>query len=137
MKEDHIEGCLTEDRGRGWHASCVGKNWVRTYVNLLLCTHIVITLYGLHSMFYKPSGSCVQVGLRDIEYMQKFKGDELDLQNAVEEHLYPPAICHDVVQSEVPRHLQSHKRIDLHIHGAKEGEITFPIDFLEEKEGVC
>ena len=29
MKEDHIEGCLTEDRGRGWHASCVGKNWVR------------------------------------------------------------------------------------------------------------
>ena len=29
MKEDHIEGCLTEDRGRGWRASCVGKNWVR------------------------------------------------------------------------------------------------------------
>ena len=28
MKEYHIEGCLTEDRGRGWHASCVGKNWV-------------------------------------------------------------------------------------------------------------
>ena len=23
-----FEGCLTEDRGRGWHASCVGKNWV-------------------------------------------------------------------------------------------------------------
>ena len=108
-----------------------------TYVILSLCTYIVITLYGLHSMFYKPSGSCVQVGLRDIEYMQKFKGDELDLQNAVEDHLYPPAICRDVVQSEVPRHLQSHKRIDLHIHGAKEGEITFPIDFLEEKEGVC
>ena len=88
-------------------------------------------------MFYKPSGSCVQVGLRDIEYMQKFKGDELDLQDAVEDHLYPPAICHDVVQSEVPRHLQSHKRILIRIQGNKEDDIILPIDFFEEKEGVC
>ena len=29
--------------------------------------YIVITLYGLHSMFYKPSVSHVQVGLRNIE----------------------------------------------------------------------
>ena len=28
MKEDHIESCLTEDSGRGWHAARVGKNWV-------------------------------------------------------------------------------------------------------------
>ena len=69
--------------------------------------------------------------------MQKFKGDELDLRDAVEHHLYPPAICHDVVQSEVPRHLQSHKRIYLHVHGAKEGDISFPINVLVEKEGVC
>ena len=109
-----------------------------TYVILSLCTHIVITLYGLHSMFYKPSGSCVQVGLRDIEYVKKFKGDELDLQDAVEDHLYPPAICHDVVQSEVSGELQSHKRrIHLHVHGAKEGVIAFPFDVFEEKEGVC
>ena len=88
-------------------------------------------------MFYKPSAFCVQVGLRDIEYMQKFKGDEVDLQDAVEDHLYPPAICHDVVQGEVSGELQLHKRrIHLHVHGAKEGVITFPIDFLE-KEGVC
>ena len=74
--------------------------------------------------------------------MQKFKGDELDLRDAVERHLYPPAICHDVVQSEVPRHLQSHKRILVVIQGAKkegnkEGDIILPIDFFEEKEGVC
>ena len=29
MKEDHIESSLTEDSGRGWSASVVGKNWVR------------------------------------------------------------------------------------------------------------
>ena len=55
--------------------------------------------------------TCVQVGPRDIEYVKKYKSDENELQDAVEDHLYPPAICHDVVQSEVPRHLQSHKHI--------------------------
>ena len=38
-------------------------------------------------------------------YVKKFKSDAKELQYAVEDHLYPPAICHDVVQSEVPRHL--------------------------------
>ena len=83
-------------------------------------------------------GSCitsVKVGLRDIEYKKEYKGDELELQYAVEEHLYPPAISLQVLQSEVPRHLRLHKRILLHVHGAKEGAMTFPIDFLEEKEG--
>ena len=84
-------------------------------------------------------GSCttsVKVGLRDIEYKKEYKGDELELRYAVEEHLYPPAISLHVLQSEVPRHLQSHKRILLHVCGAKEGAMNFPIDFFEEKEGV-
>ena len=84
-------------------------------------------------------GSCitsVKVGPRDIEYKKEYKGDELELQYAVEEHLYPPAISLQVVQSEVPRHLRLHKRIHLHVHGAKEGAMNFPIDFFEEKEGV-
>ena len=89
-------------------------------------------------MFYHRLLYCasVQVGPRDIEYVKKYKSDEKELQFAVEDHLYPPAICHDIVQSQVPRDLQSHKRVQLHIHGAKEGVITFPVDVLEEKEGV-
>ena len=79
---------------------------------------------------------CVQVGPRDIEYVKKYKSDVKELQYAVAAHLYPPAICYDVVQSEVPRHLQSHKCIHLHVHGTKEGHITIPLDVLEEKEGV-
>ena len=78
----------------------------------------------------------VQVGPRDIEYMKKYKSNEKELQYAVEEHLYPPAISLEVVQSKVPRHLQSPKRILLHVHGAKEGVMKFPIDVIEEKEGV-
>ena len=79
----------------------------------------------------------VQVGPEDIEkYKKKYKRDEMKLQFAVEEHLYPPAICLEVVQSEVPRHLQLHERIFFHVHGAKEGVMKFPIDVLEEKEGV-
>ena len=78
----------------------------------------------------------VQVGPEDIEYKKKYKCDEEELQFAVEEHLYPPAICLEVVQSEVPRHLQLHKCILLHVHGAKEGVMNFPIDVLDEKEGV-
>ena len=103
----------------------------RTGYVILLCYHIAWVCIGA------VITTCVQVGPGDIEYVKKYKSDENELQYAVEEHLYPPAICHDVVQSEVPRHLQSHKRIDLHIHGAKEGDITFPVDVLEEKEGVC
>ena len=78
----------------------------------------------------------VKVGLRDIEYKKEYKGDELELQYAVEEHLYPPAISLQVVQSEVSSHLRLHKRILLRVHGAKEGAMNFPIDFLEEKEGL-
>ena len=68
--------------------------------------------------------------------MKKYNRDEKELKFAVKEGLYPPAICHDIQQSQVPRDLQSHKRIQLQIHGAKEGVITFPVDVLEEKEGV-
>ena len=78
----------------------------------------------------------VQIGLRDIEYVKKYNRDKKELMFAVKEGLYPPAICHDIEQSQVPRDLQSHKRIQLHIHGAKEGDITFPVNVLEEKEGV-
>ena len=78
----------------------------------------------------------IKVGLRDIEYKKEYKGNELELQYAVEEHLYPPAISLQVVQSEVPSNLRLHKRIHLHVHGAKEGAMNFPIDFFEEKEGV-
>ena len=128
MKEDHIESCLTEDSGRGWRVSRVGKNWVCDSPLLSYCMGLYWGCYNY---------TCVQVGPGDIEYVKKYKSDENELQYAVEDHLYPPAICHDVLQSEVPRHLQSHKRIDLRIHGAKEGDITFPLDVLEEKEGVC
>ena len=103
----------------------------RTGYVILLCCHIAWVCIGA------VITTCVQIGPRDIEYVKKYKSDEKELQYAVEDHLYPPAICHDVRQSELPRHLQSYKCIDLHIHGAKEGDIIFPIDVLEEKEGVC
>ena len=77
----------------------------------------------------------VQVEPEDIEYKKEYNGDEIELQYAVEEDLYPPTICLDVVQNEVPRHLQLHKSILLHVHGANE-VMKFPIDVLEEKEGV-
>lgn len=78
----------------------------------------------------------IKVGPEDIEYKKHFKGDEVDLKEAVEEHMYPPAIFLQVVHSKVPQHLLSHKRILLHVHGAREGVLKFPVDFLEEKEGV-
>ena len=58
------------------------------------------------------------------------------MQFAVVEHMYPPAISIEVVYSEVPKHKRSRKRILLHVHGAKEGVMKFPIDFFVEKEGV-
>ena len=78
----------------------------------------------------------VKVGLRDIEYKKEYKGDELELQDAVEEHLYPPAIFLHILQSEVPRHLRLHKRILLHVRGTKKGAMNFPFYVFEEKEGV-
>ena len=101
----------------------------RTGYVILLCYHIAWVCIG--------AVACVQVGPRDIEYVKKYKSKQKELKYAVKKHLYPPAICHDVRQSERPRHLQSYKCIDLHVHGAKEGVITFQIDVLEEKEGVC
>ena len=62
--------------------------------------------------------------------------DETELQFAVEEHMYPPAISLEVVRSEVPKHMRSHKCILLHIHGGMEGAMHFPVDFSEEKEGM-
>ena len=50
--------------------------------------------------------------------------------------MYPPAISLEVVHSEVPKHLRSCKRILLHVHGAKEGVMKFPIDVFVEKQGV-
>ena len=77
----------------------------------------------------------VKVGLRDIEYKKEYKGDELELRYAVKRHLYPPAISLHILQSEVPRHLQSHKRILLHVRGTKKGAMNFPF-YVFEKEGV-
>ncbi len=102
----------------------------RTGYVILLCYHIAWVCIGAVII------TCVQVGPRDIEYVKKYKSDENELQYVVEAHLYPPAICYDVRQSELPRHLQSYKCIYLHVYGAKEGVITFSIDVLEEKEGV-
>ena len=78
----------------------------------------------------------MKVGPKDIEYKKRYDRDETELQFAVEEHMYPPAISLEVVQSEVPKHMRSHKRILLHIHGAMGGAMHFPIDFSEEKEGM-
>ena len=78
----------------------------------------------------------VKVGPKDIEYKKRYDRDETELQFAVEEHMYPPAISLEVVQSKVPKHMQSHKRILLHIHGAMGGAMHFPVDFSEEKEGM-
>ncbi len=102
----------------------------RTGYVILLCYHVAWVCIGAVII------TCVQVGPGDIEYVKKYKSDENELQYAVEDHLYPPAICHDVRQSELPRHLQSYKCIHLHVRGAKEGDITFPFDVLEEKKGV-
>ena len=87
-----------------------------------------------HGLFYYFCFA--KVGSEDIEYKRRFKGDEIELQFAVEEHLYPPAISLQVVHSKVPEHLQTHKRILLRVYGAKGGAINFPIDFFVEKEGV-
>ena len=108
-------------------------------IRLALCcshNHIVGISVSIACFSMDSCITSVKVGPRDIEYKKEYKGDELELQYAVEEHLYPPAISLQVVQSEVPRHLRLHKRILLRIHGAKEGAMNFPIDFLEEKEGV-
>ena len=78
----------------------------------------------------------VKVILKDIEYRKHYKGDETKLQSAVEEHRYPPAISVEVEHSEVAKHLQSRKRILLHVNGAEQGVMNFPIDFFVEKEGV-
>ena len=82
------------------------------------------------------SRASVKVGTHNIEYKKHYEGDETELQFAVEEHMYPPAISLQVVHSKVPDHLQTHKRILFHIHGAKEGVMNFPIDFFEEKQGM-
>ena len=47
----------------------------------------------------------------------------------------PPAYSLQVVYIEVPKHLQSHKRILFHINGAKEGVMKYPNYAVEEKEG--
>ena len=102
----------------------------------LCCNHFVWISVSIACFNMDSCITSVKVGLRDIEYKKEYKGDEFELQYAVEEHLYPPAISLQVVQSEVPRHLRLHKRILLRIHGAKEGAMNFPIDIYEEQEGV-
>ena len=78
----------------------------------------------------------MKVGPKDIEYKKRYDRDETELQFAVEERMYPPAISLEVVRSEVPKHMRSHKRILLHIHGAIGGAMHFPVDFFHEKEGM-
>ena len=97
----------------------------------IVCIIVSIACIGIGSCF-----TSVQVGLQDIEYKKKYKGNELELQYAVEEHLYPPAICVTVVQSEEPMHLRLHKLILLHVYGTNKGTLTFPIEVLEMKEGM-
>ena len=80
--------------------------------------------------------TCVKVAPKDIECKTRYKGDETKLLSAVEEHKYPPAISLEVEHSEVPKHLQSHKRILLFVLGAKQGVMKFSINFIVEKEGV-
>ena len=83
----------------------------------------------LHSLFYYFC--LVKVGPKDLEYKKRYDRDETELQFAVEGHMYPPAIS-----LEVPKHMRSHKRILLHIHGGMGGAMHFPVDFSEEKEGM-
>ena len=78
----------------------------------------------------------MKVGPKDLEYKKHYEGDETELQFAVEEHMYPPAISIIVALSEVPKHLRSRKFIHLEVRGTKKGVITFPIEVLEEKEGM-
>ena len=59
-----------------------------------------------------------------------------ELQFAVEAHKYPPTISVSVLLSEVPKRLRSRKFIRLEVRGTKKEVITFPIEVLEEKEGV-
>ena len=131
MTADHIESSLTEYSGRGWSASVVGVNWVggslcyvcvSSWVSVLIYTGSCIT--------------CVKVIPEDIEYRKRYEGDVTKLQSAVEEHMYPPAISLEVEYSEVPKRLQSPKRILLRVLCAKREVMNFPIDFFEEKEGV-
>ena len=77
----------------------------------------------------------MKVGSEDLEYKKRYARNEAELKFAVEEHMYPPAISLEVVHSEVPKHMQSHKRILLCVNGAKQGAMSFPIDFFVEKEG--
>ena len=135
MEEDHIESSLSECSGRGWSASVVGKNWVCYLPCCVPQPHCVVSV----SIACFSMGSyitSIKVGLRDIEYKKEYKGDELELRYAVKRHLYPPAISLHILQSEVPRHLQSHKRILLHVRGTKKGAMNFPFYVFEEKEGV-
>ena len=78
----------------------------------------------------------LKVAPKDIEYKKLYKGDEIKLQSAVEDHRYPPAISLEVEYSEVPKHLQSPKRILLRVLCAKREVMNFPINFTVEKEGV-
>ena len=96
-----------------------------------MCIIVSIACIGIVSCV-----TSVQVGLQDIEYKKEYNRDELELQCAVEEHLYPPAICVTVAQSEVPRHLRLHKRILLHVYVTNKRTMTFPIDVFEMKEGM-
>ena len=50
--------------------------------------------------------------------------------------MYPPAISLEVEYSEVPKHLQSPKRILLRVLCARREVINFPINFTVEKEGA-
>ena len=88
----------------------------------------------LHSLFYPFC--LVKVGPKDIEYKKRYDRDETELQFAVEEHMYPPAISLEVVLSEVPKHMRSRKRLLLSVHGGMGGAMHFPVDFSEEKEGM-
>lgn len=106
--------------------------------HLALCTVMIlyVSMLALHVLYWSCISS-VQIEHRDLEYKKAYNANEKELQFAVVNRFYPPAISCEITQSKAPRHLQSHKRIHLRIYGAKGGVITFPIDVLEEKEGLC
>ena len=89
---------------------------------VLCCSHIIVwSVLALHVLAWALVTPLSRLGPETLSIRSVYKFDELELQYAVAELLYPPTITLQVVQSEVPRHLQSHKHIHLHVHGPKEG----------------
>ena len=51
------------------------------------------------------------------------------------EEVYPPSITVKAVSSQVPKHLRRPRHVCLRVSGTSKGELTFPVEVSEEKEG--